>query len=194
MLDHVEECGMEGVFIIIRLGQAPLHMFKKSAQASPALIATWIQDLTVNGVHNGQQGGRLPVCPHDEMNLNLSGTALLNSCTPSLRDEIHRKLPDYPDRSGPRVYYEVIQLVATLSISHTRVLESQLRDLSLRVIDGENVKVYSQKAMAIVDEIRMTALLPELVPDLASFVLMGLYDASDDNLCAKAHKDGVKRT
>jgi hypothetical protein len=58
--------------------------------------------------------------------------------------------------------------------------------LSLRAIEGEIVKVYSQKAMAIVDEIRMTALLPELVPDLASFDLMGLYDASDDNLRAKA--------
>jgi hypothetical protein len=100
---------MEGVFIITQLRQAPFltHMFKNPAQASPNFIETWIQDLTVRGVHN-DQGGRLPICPHNALNLSLSGKVFLNSCSQSLHDEVHRKLLDERDRSGPCVYYEVI--------------------------------------------------------------------------------------
>jgi hypothetical protein len=185
MLKHIEECGMEGVFMIERMGCEPIHMFKNPAQASLKIINDWILDLTVNGVTDGK-GGRHPLCPHDKTNLRTSGQALLNSCSLSLHDEVLRQVPDPKELTGPRVYYEIVQLVATLSISYTRDLENQLRNMSLKKIKGESVTQYGQQAMKIVDEIRMTALLPELVPDLASLVLMGLNDASDDTIRAQS--------
>jgi hypothetical protein len=176
--EHMEQCGLEGVFIIVTASGTPINMFKYPALASIDIIQTWILDLTTHGVHNGT-GGRHPICKFDAMNLSLSGKAIFNSCSPLLQDEINRKLPSPQDQTGPRVYYEVVQLVATLSISYTRELEGKLKALSLKSIPGENVELYAQTAMNLVDEIRMTALLPSLVPNLPSLALQGLSEASD---------------
>jgi hypothetical protein len=70
-------------------------------------------------------------------------------------------------------------LVATLSISYTQELEGKLKALSLNSIPGENVELYAQTAVNLVNEIRMTALLPSLVPNLPSLALQGLSEASD---------------
>jgi hypothetical protein len=51
--------------------------------------------------------------------------------------------------------------------------------LSLKSIPGENVELYAQTAMNLVNVIRMTALLPSLVPNLPSLALQGLSEASD---------------
>jgi hypothetical protein len=123
--------------------------------------------------------GRHPVCKFDAMNLSLSGKAIFNSCSPLLQDEINRKLPLPQDQTGPRVYYEVVQLVAILSISYTRELEGKLKALSLKSIPGENIELYAQRYMYLVDKIRMTDLLPSLVPNLPSLALQGLSEASD---------------
>jgi hypothetical protein len=134
--DHMEQCGLEGVFIIVTAVGTTINMFKYPAHASIDIIQTWILDLTTHGVHNGS-GGRHPICKFDAMNLSLSGKAIFNSCSPLLQDEINRKLPLPQDRTSPWVYYEVVQLVATLSISYTRELEGKLKALSLKSIPGK---------------------------------------------------------
>jgi hypothetical protein len=121
----MEQCGLEGVFIIVPPAGTSINRFKFAALASIDIIQTWILDLTTHGVHNGI-GGRHPICKFGAMNLSLSGKAILNSCSPLLQDEINRKIPLPQDQSGPRVYYEVVQLVATLSISYTQELEGKL--------------------------------------------------------------------
>ena len=189
MKAHIENCGLEGVFIIIRVDEDPLNMFKNPAQATLKLVTEWVEDLTKNGVVQQAttksrlslpRNSRHPVCKYDEVNLSLSGQALLNSCSLILREEVFRKIPDPQDRSGPRVYFEIIQLVATLSISFTRALELKLKSLNIKDFKGEDVSQYQQQAMTIVDEIKMTALMPNMVPDLASLALVGLGKASDD--------------
>jgi hypothetical protein len=138
--EHMEQCGLEGVFIIVTAAAGTsINIFKYPALASIDIIQIWILDLTTHGVHNGI-GGRHPICKFDAINLSLSGKAILNSCSPLLQDEINRKLPLPQDQTSPWVYYEVVQLVATLSISYTRELGGKLKALSLKSIPGEKVE------------------------------------------------------
>jgi hypothetical protein len=76
--EHMEQCGLEGVFIIVTAAGTSINMFKYPALASIDIIQTWILDLTTHGVHNGI-GGR-------------SGKAIFNSCSPLLQDDHHPKI------------------------------------------------------------------------------------------------------
>jgi hypothetical protein len=111
--EHIEQCGLEGVFIIVTAAGTSINMFKYPALASIDIIQTWILDLTTHGVHNGI-GGRHPICKFDAMNLSLSCKAIFNSCFLLLQDEINCMIPLPQDQSGPWVCYEVVQLVAIL--------------------------------------------------------------------------------
>jgi hypothetical protein len=73
--EHMEQCGLEGVFIIIMAAGTSINLFKYPALASIEIIKTWILDLTTLGLHNGC-GGRHPICKFDAMNLSLSGKAI----------------------------------------------------------------------------------------------------------------------
>jgi RNase P subunit RPR2 len=166
-------------------------MFKFPALATLSVVKQWVEDLTVNGAHDGS-GGRSPVCKFDKLNLSLSGFALLNSCTPLLREEIHRLIPNPYERTGPRVYFEIIQKMASLSIAYTRTLEDKLKKLKLSDFKGENVQLYAEHCLNLVDEIRMTSLLPDLIPNLPSLVLVGLTKATHSAVSHQAALDMAK--
>jgi hypothetical protein len=118
-LECTVQCGLEGVYIMITKNAEPLHMLKTPARVTRPMVQAWIKDLTVNGVWDPETGKRHTVCKYDLMNLRLSGLAVMNSCSQPLKDALIREIPDPKDRTGPRVYLEIIQLVATLSIAHT---------------------------------------------------------------------------
>jgi hypothetical protein len=56
------------------------------------LVASWIKDLTVNGVHDGQ-GGRPTVCPFDIINLQFFFHVVFDSCLALLRQDLLNNLP-----------------------------------------------------------------------------------------------------
>ena len=57
--------------------------------------------------------------------------------------------------------------------------------MSLLKFKGEDVQQYSNAALTLVDEIHMTAMMPNLIPDLASMVLRGLCHASNPSINSK---------
>ena len=108
-----EDHGMEGVFTIVLTNSTKVNLFKRPAFADEQMITKWIDDLTNVGVVADATGKRHPVCRFDKLNLRLSGQAVLNSCSESLRKAIERAIPDEAQRVGPLVYYHVIQRVPT---------------------------------------------------------------------------------
>ena len=187
----METNGMDGVFLIVLPSGTTINMFETPALASIDVVKTWVQDLTVDGVHDGR-GRRLRVCKYDSVNLSLSGFALLNTCSTLLHDEIVRLIPKQNERTGPRVYYEIIQKMASLSVSYTRTLEEKLKKTKLSDFKGENVQMYAEHCLNIVDEIRMTSLLPDLIPHLPSLILVGLTKASHQAIAHQATLDMAK--
>ena len=143
------------------------------------MIAVWVKDLQTAGVHDGK-GGRLKPCQYDELNLQLSGEAVLNSCSLPLKHQLERILPNAVDRTGPTVYKHILEQVADQSVAHTRKLTKDLDSLSLRSIPGENVMLFVKQALDIVDDIHLTILDENAVPDLNTLVLHGLHDATDE--------------
>jgi hypothetical protein len=82
--------GMEPVFQIVRSDSTIIDMLKQPGFMSTELITSWIKDLTVDGVHDGQ-GGQLTVCPFDVTNLQYSFHAV-NSCSALLRQDLLNNL------------------------------------------------------------------------------------------------------
>jgi len=181
LTDH----GMEGVFTIVQPQSKDINLLTNPGQANEELIQDWIEDLTVQGGYCPTTHTRLPVCPFDTMNLALSGRAILNSCTPALKEAVHRAIPVH-DRNGPTMLLAINKCVALPSYTVTRDLCDKLKVLSIRKIPGENMAEYQSQALTIVDEIRMSMIDPGQVPDLTVLCLQGLQQASDQMLKAKA--------
>ena len=133
-----EDYGLEAVFRIVLPDDSTIDLFKRPGFADEAIINTWVKDLTVDGVYR-PGGRRHPVCRFDQLNLRLSGMAILNSCSDSLKQAIERALPREEDRVGPVVYYNVIRRVQPPSHTQTRTLADKLKMLDLRKIKGENM-------------------------------------------------------
>ena len=180
-----EDHGMEGVFRIVQANNGPIDLFKRPGFVDEKMTLEWVDALTNKGVHD-PEGGRLRVCRFDLLNLRLSGMAILNSCSDLLKQAIERAIPEEEKQVGPLVYYNVIQRIQPPSHTQTRSLADKLKALDLRKIKGENMTQYQADAMKIIDEIYMSVLDELTIPDLASLALMGLQDASDEQLRLKA--------
>jgi hypothetical protein len=83
--------GMEPIFQIVRSDGTIIDMLKQPGFVSTKLITSWIKDLTVDGVHDGQCG-RLAICQFDIINLQYSFHAVLNSCSALLRQDLLNNL------------------------------------------------------------------------------------------------------
>ena len=124
----------------------------------------WIKDLTKDGVIADDVGTWYPVCCFDELNLCLSGKAVLNSCSESLHKAVERVIPTEAQRVGPLVYFQVINWVQPLCCSYTKTLQTKLEAMLISKIPGENMTQYQADTMAIIDEIYMSVLDKSDVP------------------------------
>ena len=99
---------MESVFNIVLSTTKTVNLLKRPGLADEQMIQQWIKDLTEDGVIADDVGTRYPVCCFDELNLRLSGKAVLNSCSESLRKAVEQAIPMEAQRVGPLVYFHVI--------------------------------------------------------------------------------------
>ena len=81
------EHGLESVFCIVQDDGTEINMLETPGLVNLDMVKTWVTDLTVDGVHDGN-GGRHAVCPYDRMNLTWSGAAVLNSCSDQFCNEL----------------------------------------------------------------------------------------------------------
>ena len=103
-----EDHGLESVFTIVLSSTKEVNLLKCPGLADEQMIKRWIKDLTKDGVIADEVGTRYPVCHFDELNLHLSGKAVLNSCSESLRKAVERAIPMDAQHVGTLVYYHVI--------------------------------------------------------------------------------------
>jgi hypothetical protein len=157
---------------------------------TPGLIGSidrvdqWCQDLVKNGVMVGFDGSRSPVCPYDATNLIWSGKALLNSCTPTLKESILLKLgkdisnADNP-RYGPMVLVTLLNIIYRPSYAQIEKLGEQLKALKITDYPAEDVTLYAKAATMIIRKIQMTCIERRQYPNVASHALRGLTLGSD---------------
>jgi len=127
--DFLTDHGMEGVFTVVQPNSKDINMLTHPGLVDEDVLGGWIEDLTVQGVFCPRTRNRLPVCPYDVMNLALSGKAILNSCSPALREAIRRAIP-VQLLNGPTVLLAIIERVAPPSHTVTRVLCDKLKMLT----------------------------------------------------------------
>ena len=116
--------------------------------AEEDLVITWITDLTVLGVWDPKTGKRLPVCPQDSKNLDLSGDALYNSSSLQLRESITATLTE-EEQTGPSMLHTVIFKIQRPSKARTKQLEEKAKEISLSNIPAESVEDYNKLMMPI---------------------------------------------
>ena len=119
MINH----GMEGVFRIATATGDTIDMWKSPGLISKDMVATWMDDLTNDGVHDGY-GKRFPVCPHDMTNLQPSAEAILNSCSEFLCSDLHASIGP-AEKFGPIVLYKVLQIVYRAELPKLKALEKE---------------------------------------------------------------------
>jgi hypothetical protein len=115
--EYMSNHRMEPVFQIVRSDGTIIDMLKQPGFVSTELITSWIQDLTVDGVHDGQ-GGRLTICPYDVTNLQYSFHAVLNSCSALLRQDLLNNLL-LSNHTGPQAL--MLLLTKVYPSSYTKV-------------------------------------------------------------------------
>ena len=80
-------CGLEPVFQLVQRDGKVIDMLKNAMRVKEPMLKAWLDDLLVLGVHDGHgQGGRLPICKYDEINLLLSGIGVFNSCSEEVKE------------------------------------------------------------------------------------------------------------
>ena len=183
--------GMEATFVIISSDGTKLNMLLEPGRLTLSIVDQWIKDLTT-GVSDFDSDGNLQpdpldVCPYDQTNLRWSGTAVLNSCSDALKQDLKDLVP-LKDQTGPKLFFHLLQKLYRPSQSKIRVLRSNLEGLTLTAYPGENVGLFCHDAAKIVREITMNFTKKDEIPDLTTSALKGLTYASDLLLCAKVRE------
>lgn len=177
--NHIVECGMDPVFNIIKKDGTTINMLQHPGKlAEEDLVTTWITDLTVLGVWDHKTGKRLPVCPQDSKNLDLSGDALYNSSSLQLRESITATLTE-EEQMGPCMLHTVIFKIQRPSKVRTKQLEEKAKEISLRNMPAESVEEYNKLMMPILRDLGMSIMTGQVVPDLTFIELDGLNTATD---------------
>ena len=185
------------VFNIIKKDGTTINMLQHPGKlAEEDLVTTWITDLTVDGVWDPKTGKRLPVCPQDSKNLNLSGDALGNSSSLQLRESITTTLTE-EEQTGPSMLVAIIFKIQRPSKARTKLLEEKAGTISLRNIPAENVQEYNKLMIPILKDIKSSIMTGQVLPDLTTIALHGLNTSSDpalynivSGLCIKFDRDG----
>ncbi|CAB9530776.1 hypothetical protein SEMRO_3037_G342590.1 [Seminavis robusta] len=113
--------GMESVFRIIQTDGTQLDMLLQPGMVSSDIERTWHKDLTVNGVIKVDDQGcpvmvngavdRFAQCSYDAQNLHWSGEAVLNSCSPTLMQDLKQVIPKLANRTGPHVLFTILKKI-----------------------------------------------------------------------------------
>ena len=146
---HIVDCGMEGVFNIIKKDGTTINILQAPGMlAEDDLVPAWIIDLTVLGVWDHATGKRLPVCPQDVKNLDMSGEAIYNSSSLEMQENLTTTLTE-EERTGPSMLVAVIFKIQRPSKARTKLLEEKAGEISLRNIPAENVQEYNKLMIPI---------------------------------------------
>ena len=173
---------MDGVFNIIKKDGTTINMLQNPGMlAEDDLVPAWILDLTVLGVWDHATGKRLPVCPQDVKNLDMSGDALYNSSSLNLQEDITTTLTE-EEQTGPSMLHAVIFKIQQPSKATTKLLEEKAGEISLRDIPAENVQEYNKLMIPILKDIKRSIMTGQVLPDLTSIALDGLNTTSDPAL------------
>ena len=147
---------MEGVFHVVLPDGTMIDMLKQPGFVTKEMVETWIKDLTVDGVRDGN-GGRHPVCPFDLTNIQYSFHTIINSCTPLLRQDLLDSLSPVA-HTGPQVLASLCKKVYPSSYVKIKSLIARLESKDIRKYPGENITTFVQEASQDVHEIMMNSL------------------------------------
>jgi hypothetical protein len=174
------ECGLDGVFDIIQSDGTELKFLQEPGMVDQACVDAWCSDLLDDGVYTkGGNGSREAVCPYDRTNLFWSGEAVLNSCSPTLRQDLEHQIL-MADRTGPKVFMAMLIIIFRPSQSKIQTLRDQLGALDIRKYAGENITLFCQDASELVREIKLNFMKGVSVNDLTTTALKGLHHCADE--------------
>ena len=178
MINH----GLEGCFDIVTKSER-INVFRQFGRVSDTMAQQWIDDVLINGVLASSTGRdhRYNICPYDADAMEISGEAILNSCSASLKRTIMRELAD-EERNGVSVFLAAIRLGRTYKNANVRSMCNDLESMDLRKYPGENVLAFCQDAMDRVDEIRLAAQTSNDLENLTQLVVHGMSLGSDEGL------------
>ena len=176
--EYLSYHGLEGVFQIISSDGTSTDMLKQPGFVSTDLVESWVKDLTTLGVHDGT-GGRLTVCEFDVMNLQYSFHAILNSCTPLLRQDLLNNLAP-GKHTGPQALMLLLTKVYPSSYTKVKGLIQALEKLNIKDVPGENISTLVQKASDLIRETQMNFLQKNQIPDLCVSALRPFTTSSHE--------------
>ena len=168
----VQEHGFEGVFNIITRTGRKVNMFLTPGLCTKDMVQTWVYDMTHRGVSD-EKGGRLPLCPWDELICKLSWKTVINSCSDSLRQDLLDTFKPI-DRIGPWVLYVILTKVYRSDLTKLETLKEALKAIDILGFEGQNVTLYKLAVAELVREIMMNYTTPDPIPDLAIVAIAGL--------------------
>lgn len=180
-------CGMDGVFTIIDKNVESISFLQQPGMINQRNLLDWCDDILTHGVWTKDASGlpaRHPLCPYDQINMDWSAEAVLNSCTPALRYDLEQKVP-LADHNGPQLMMALLTMLYRPSLSKIRELRSSLEALDIRKYPGENVTMFCHDASKLVCEIKMNFMKDATVTDLPTVALTGLHHCTDVTLQAK---------
>jgi len=178
--------GMEGIFMIKTCTGKTINMFRECGQLSDKIMTTWTSDLIrgmVTRVNPDGSIARKNPCDYDELNLEWSGDALINTCSAMMKKTIKRQLT-VSNRSGASVLWCIISNCKTSSsgvVPLVRDLCQELKSMLLHSIQGENVQVF---AAAALEKVALICSKCQGAPpnDLTQLALRGLTDGTDEGI------------
>jgi hypothetical protein len=157
--------GLEPVFKIVQSDGVVIDMLKQPGFVSTKLVTSWINDITVDGVHNEHDVGRHTVCQYDVINLQFSFHAVLNSCSALLgQDRLNNLSPNI--HTGPQALMLLLTKVYPSSYTKVRGLIEEIEKLNIKEVPGENITTLVQRASELIREVQMNFLRQDQIPDL----------------------------
>lgn len=183
IVDH----GLEGCFNLITK-EGELNAFRHFGRISDEMANTWIDDVLRDGVFTSPGSSmRYELCPYDADNMEISGDAILNSCSPALKRTIMREL-QVEERNGVSVFFSAIRNGRTFRNANVRSMCNDLEGMDIRKYPGENVLAFCHDAMDKVDAIRLAAQGDNDIEHLTQITIQGLSLGSDEGLRAEVRE------
>ena len=182
----VIHCGMDPVFNVIQKDGPTINMLKEPGKLTRTKVETWINDLTTLGVWDPINQQRLPVCPHDEQNLVWSADAFEASWTPNAKRSIRFEIKD-SEINGPLALFVYLFKVQRPSRAKVDTMAETVKALKLTSFPGENVSLFMQTIIPMLEDIEMCAMTFSQVPNSASLALKGLMAATDPMISIQAN-------
>ena len=184
MEEDLEMKGLEGVFVIVKQDGTQINMLRQPGMYTEQDMRTWINDLTVDGVHDGK-GGRLPVCPYDVTNLDWGYDAIRN--TQSAKMAKHQQNTLSPaDYHGPGILFAITQLLYKHSESKVQKLLDKIQALDIKKYPGENVTLLAVDLLDLLQQLEMNVMPGASVDTLKTKVLKPFTRSSLEFFKSKA--------